>query len=102
MIPTLNPLNPFTGQYVAPTAAVPMPVADPTGTQTPATLAQSHKAIVSVIIVVIMAVVFTQIAGVGPQWATMITLMLVGLILALGMSHIGQLSNFSNQYPSLP
>lgn len=65
-------------------------------------LTDAHKTLVSLMVIAVVMIFLVEIAGIGPQWGTVITLMLVGIVLGLAMTQSTRLSTFSSQYPWQP
>ena len=65
-------------------------------------LAESHKVVVSVGVLVVMAVIFTEGAGHSAQAADLVILLLMGVFLILGITYAGRFQQFASTYPYQP
>lgn len=61
-----------------------------------------HKVLVGVLIMVVMLVIMTEVAGTSKQWATAALLLLAAPLMFEGFTHMGKLTTWAKQNPYNP
>jgi hypothetical protein len=92
--------DPFTAPDLNPMPFVPNNNGTGVLSTNPNSAANGHLVIVSIAVLLGMAVLFTEVGGTSKQAATVIILLLVGLVLIQGMTHQLNFSNFASKYPT--
>jgi hypothetical protein len=62
----------------------------------------AHKVFVSVLVIIGVAVVMTEVAGINKHWAVVMGLLLVGVILQQGLTHAHSFESWSAGMPYNP
>jgi hypothetical protein len=64
--------------------------------------ATSHKVLVGIVIMIVMLIILTEVAGVNHDYAVLVGLLLLGPLLLEGMNHSQQLGAWLQNNPYNP
>lgn len=62
----------------------------------------SHKVLIGIVIMIVMLVILTEVAGVNHDYAVIVGLLLLGPLLIEGMNHSQQFSTWLQNNPYNP
>ena len=84
------------------TPAIPSPLAPSTGTGSGTDVETAHKVLVGVLVMIVMLVILTDVAGESHKWATIVGLLLLGPLLIEGFHHTSNLTTWLQANPYNP